>query len=477
MLLDLNKNNHKELLEKMLWRRLPDLQEIHSIEQLTGGASRQMFKAQVQQADQPLTIVLRRLSSGGESKPILEQLPLSKEVVVLRVVIEAGVAVPQVYFEFEPEDEIGEGYAMQYIEGETLGGRIAKSKRFFEARKQLTKQSAIALAKIHQVDVAATELAPHLPTVTATSAIEKMYQVYRRSNLDIPMIEYAANWLRDNTPAAVSPTLIHADFRNGNIMVDPQKGLVSVLDWELAALGDPMRDLAWLCLMPWRFGVGHLPVGGFGTTEELFQVYEAASGIKVDQDRFKFWQVYGCYWWSITCIMMGLSYRLEEGKLADRIAIGRRHTEGLMDIVNLLMPGPIDLPTVAASNQENDIATLRELIQATQKDITTMIMPTAKGKSLFVARVAISNLGTALREVEQGPYRDQEEIKSTNALLKENFEEVLDCRKALCEQLRKGNNNFEEAKLQMHLKNCIARQIAIDQPTYAGLKEARKDAT
>ena len=46
-----------------------------------------------------------------------------------------------------------------------------------------------------------------------------------------------------------------------------------MLDWEVVHHGDPMEDLGWLCVKAWRFG-GALPVGGFGTREELFQAYE-----------------------------------------------------------------------------------------------------------------------------------------------------------------------------------------------------------
>ena len=49
-----------------------------------------------------------------------------------------------------------------------------------------------------------------------------------------------------------------------------------MLDWELAHLGDPMEDLGWLCVNSWRFGAVDLPVGGFGTREDLFAGYAAA---------------------------------------------------------------------------------------------------------------------------------------------------------------------------------------------------------
>ena len=59
-------------------------------------------------------------------------------------------------------------------------------------------------------------------------------------------------------------------------------GIVAVLDWEVAHIGDPMRDLGWICTNSWRFGQ-EPPVGGFGEYEDLFRGYEEESGSKVNQ--------------------------------------------------------------------------------------------------------------------------------------------------------------------------------------------------
>ena len=77
------------------------------------------------------------------------------------------------------------------------------------------------------------------------------------------MIDYTARWMLENLPDSDRIALVHNDFRNGNLMIRPETGVVAVLDWEVATLGDPMRDLGWICTNSWRFGVSHLPVGGF----------------------------------------------------------------------------------------------------------------------------------------------------------------------------------------------------------------------
>ena len=59
-------------------------------------------------------------------------------------------------------------------------------------------------------------------------------------------------------------------------------GVVAVLDWEIAHIGDPMRDLGWICTNSWRFGRADLPVGGVGSYEDLFAGYESVSGEPVE---------------------------------------------------------------------------------------------------------------------------------------------------------------------------------------------------
>ena len=71
---------------------------------------------------------------------------------------------------------------------------------------------------------------------------------------DRPVIALAIKWCEDHLPAPADPVLVHGDYRMGNIMVDAD-GLATVLDWELAHLGDAHEDLAFGCMTVWRCGM------------------------------------------------------------------------------------------------------------------------------------------------------------------------------------------------------------------------------
>ena len=175
------------------------------------------------------------------------------------------------------------------------------------------------------------------------------------------MIDFTAQWLLSNLPPESESALVHGDFRNGNLMVSEQ-GITAVLDWELCHLGDPMRDLGWLCVNSWRFGRRDLPVGGFGTVDDLVAGYEAASGRCVDRDALHFWEVFGSFWWSVTTLGMAQTWRTGETPSVERPVIGRRSSEAQMDCVHLLIPGDIDSGRL--QREETDLPTPVELLSS-----------------------------------------------------------------------------------------------------------------
>ncbi|MFP6773205.1 MAG: phosphotransferase family protein, partial [Alphaproteobacteria bacterium] len=237
-----------------------------------------------------------------------------------------GVPEPEVHYVLREDDGLGEGFIMSWLEGEALGARIVRAPELAAIRPKLAFECGQILARIHGIDLAATGLGECLKTMTAKAFVHDTWDGYKGFDTPQPMIDYTARWLLDNLPGDMNlapvHTLVHNDFRNGNLMIGPD-GVVAVLDWEVAHIGDPMRDLGWICTNSWRFG-SDLPVGGFGTYDDLFAGYQSISGQAVDRERVKFWEVFGSFWWAIGCLSMAEHYRTGPDNTVERPAIGRR---------------------------------------------------------------------------------------------------------------------------------------------------------
>ena len=186
------------------------------------------------------------------------------------------------------------------------------------------------MAAIHAIDIGA--LPKEIQNVDAAGLLKLQEQACRDLKATIPAYDYAFHWLEKNLPDRQDPKLLHADFRMGNLMIDGE-GISAVLDWELAHLGDPMEDLAYLCTPSWRFGHYDKEAGGFDSADNIIAAYEKASGTAVDRDRFNWWLVYNTLWWGVACLRMGHSYRDGSVHVLERTIIGRRASEVEIDLL------------------------------------------------------------------------------------------------------------------------------------------------
>jgi aminoglycoside phosphotransferase (APT) family kinase protein len=109
-----------------------------------------------------------------------------------------------------------------------------------------------------------------------------------------------------------------------------------VVDWEYAHLGEPLEDLGFLCMRPWRFGNDGAEVGGFGSREELYRSYEEAGAGPVDPEQVRFWEVLGNLKWGALCVLRGMEHVSGRKRSVELAAIGRRVAETEHDLLELL---------------------------------------------------------------------------------------------------------------------------------------------
>lgn len=307
---------------------------IHDLRQLTGGANKTTwsFDAEVDGARRPFILQLSSMSVPDKDDPVLglsPRLTAEEDAHVMIAAVKTGVPAPRVRAILEPSDGLGAGYVTERVEGETLGPRIVRDDNFAQTRGVMAQQCGAILATIHRIDRAEV---PFLKQLDAAEQVAIQRKVVDYYGFRLPALELGLQWAAENAPRTSRHTVVHGDFRTGNLIVG-KDGIRCVLDWEISMAGDPMQDLGWLCVKTWRFG-GRLPVGGFGTREDLFAAYEKASGSSVDPAHVRFWEAFGSVKWAVGCLRMGIRGSEETG--VERCAIGRRIEEPLWDFFNLI---------------------------------------------------------------------------------------------------------------------------------------------
>ncbi|HSL74554.1 MAG TPA: phosphotransferase family protein [Ilumatobacteraceae bacterium] len=293
--------------------QLLDGAAIHGLHRLSGGASRETWRFE---ADSRPLILQRQRSGDGRDMLV--------EAGVVRAVGRSGAPVPEL-IDARRRDDGMSFMVLEAIEGETIARKILRDDDFATARARLVGDLGRALARIHAIDLEA------VPGLQRTDQIEYYTSVLDDLGQPHPVLELVRNWLIDTRPTSEQTSLVHGDFRLGNLIVGPD-GLRAVIDWELAHVGDPMEDLGWLCVKAWRFGA-EPPVAGLGDYDELFAAYESAGGAPVDPVVVHWWEVLGTWKWAIMCIVQASVHLSGAARSHELAAIGRRVCENEHDLL------------------------------------------------------------------------------------------------------------------------------------------------
>jgi aminoglycoside phosphotransferase (APT) family kinase protein len=114
-------------------------------------------------------------------------------------------------------------------------------------------------------------------------------------------------------------TFVHGDFRTGNYLVENNR-VTGLLDWEFAAWGNPLEDVAWICAKCWRFRKDNYIVGGVADLDDFIPPYEAASGRKVNAADLHYWQVMAHIRWSVIALQQARRF-LAGGEASIELAL------------------------------------------------------------------------------------------------------------------------------------------------------------
>jgi aminoglycoside phosphotransferase (APT) family kinase protein len=319
-----------EALARRLSRSLPGEPEVRVTGVASLGAQRQTLFLELGPPSAARRAVVQI------SSQVIAPTSVESESQLLRAARQAGVPVAEILAVDADERAI----VSSHVEGETIPRRILRRVEANPALgDRLTADCGRALAAIHSIPTASL---PDLEDLTSPLRyVEQLERLLDSLPAPMPAFRLGLRWLERNRPAAdafdrTRASVVHGDFRLGNFIATDD-GLVAVLDWELAHLGDPMEDLAWLCLRTWRFGLDHNEVGGFGSLAALRSAYQAAGGEWRPQ-AFAWWSVARTLWWGLGLARQTQAFLDGASDSSVLAASGRRVAELEYDLLCAIAP-------------------------------------------------------------------------------------------------------------------------------------------
>ncbi|MFT4932044.1 MAG: aminoglycoside phosphotransferase (APT) family kinase protein [Natronomonas sp.] len=233
-----------------------------------------------------------------------------------------GIPAPEPVLFCDDASVVGDPFFVTtHLDGEPFpwGSDLPERYRNPAARERIGTRLIETLAAIHSLDVEQFE-----PVCDRKTPVDQVAQASDRLDVatsvtgrEAPRLRAVGDWLRDNAPAESRTTLVHGDYRPGNVLFDgaDRPEITGVLDWETAMLGDPLTELGYF-LLDWRDGddptlplddlearyaeeelesvramneQGHSPFTakpGSPTRQELVDRYEDLTGIPFEHDRY-----------------------------------------------------------------------------------------------------------------------------------------------------------------------------------------------
>jgi aminoglycoside phosphotransferase (APT) family kinase protein len=316
-------------LTDYLRRKMPHAEALRvvGLQRISGGSSRETytFDLEWRENGKPHTrpMVGRRDPTGGLLKSERE-----REFRAIDAMNRAGLRVPEALFlELDPSVMDRPFFVMHRAGGRTSTGAFPATEPA-ALREKIAHQFIDELVRMQSLDYRALGLAflgePGDLAEPARVQTEHWTEIYHRDRMGEhhPLLDAAFAWLAANPVVADRITFVHGDFRSGNYLYD-DSGMIAMLDWEMAHLGDPIEDLAWATMRFW--GRGDI-AAGLLEREAFYRLYEEKSGRPIDRKRLLFYQVLGDAKMAVICLTGIRDF--VEGRTADSV----------MPLLKILLP-------------------------------------------------------------------------------------------------------------------------------------------
>ncbi len=200
-------------------------------------------------------------------------------------------------------------YVMEYRDGVIIVNDLPPGYCTTAAeRKAMSMALVDTLVKLHAVDYAAVGLSGHgRPDGYLERQVRRWSQQWDANKTrELPAIDELIRRLNAAIPASPPGTIVHGDYRLGNMILDREDParVVAVLDWEMSTLGDPLSDLGYTLVYWGNEGDAEDRVRvrpntvvtaqpGFMSREELVAEYARRTGR--DTAHIAFYEVFANY--------------------------------------------------------------------------------------------------------------------------------------------------------------------------------------
>jgi len=223
-----------------------------------------------------------------------------REARLLELLHAAGLRVPRVLSKVDDTNQLGVPFVvMEHVAGHAISRTAPPELDKPAQHTRIALELIDALAELHAVDVSTGPLAQ---TVKPSGYLKR--QLRRFSGIwneiatrPIPDLDTVTAWLTEHRPQTTETTLVHGDYRLGNVLFGPDQParLTAILDWEMATLGDPLADLGYLCATWAQPDEPENPMlalsaatrsWGFPTRAQLRERYARRTGRNTDDHRW-----------------------------------------------------------------------------------------------------------------------------------------------------------------------------------------------
>lgn len=221
---------------------------------------------------------------------------------ILSALAESAIPVPKVRWLDADGSRLGRPSIVMDLADGTCEYLVLNGPRPPERRLAIAHRLCDRLADIHLFDWRGRGLDTILDDPgdrASLAALDHWESELRRLQLEPePELELVLAWLRGHAPANAVTTLVHGDFKPGNVLMQGDE-VTLVLDWETAHLGDPLEDIGWVT-NPLR--AGEHRIAGLWEPAQLIERWSLRTGFTADPAAIRWWNVLANLKQSITVL-------------------------------------------------------------------------------------------------------------------------------------------------------------------------------